>query len=306
MEWIIQRSSKLPRDQYLLVEPFYQTLPNQSDSTIEEVARGDLKALEDRWGWDFKVKGKKDGIESLAVRVTDETVELLEWLHKMRADKQLRRTACRDAMVDWLYAQDAVNSEQMAFRDVMLYDRARSIWWGQPFTSADLDVAAGWLDHEGLANGIITSLEAKGPEFLYLTDKGVECAEQFSSDTRAYLARRPQIRVEGDYVEEKTDVKARDIIGAQIGRDNTQAIINSFNKFADAHGAEDDLATQMKIISDIIATLVAELQPQDPHAATEVTQTFQSFAEESAKEAPRAGTLRVLGKALIDASKKVD
>ena len=116
---------------------------------------------------------------------------------------------------------------------------------------------------------------------------------------------RPQITVEGDYVEEKIHVEARDIKGAQIGRDNIQAITDSFNEFASAHGKEDDLAAQMKILSESVAALVTELQPQDPDAATEVTDTFQSFAEESVKEAPRAGTLRVLGKALIDASKKV-
>jgi hypothetical protein len=116
---------------------------------------------------------------------------------------------------------------------------------------------------------------------------------------------RPQITVEGDYVEEKIYVKARDIKGTQIGRDNFQAITDSFNEFAAAHGKKDDLASQMKTISESVGALVAELQSQDPEAAAEVTETFQSFAEEAVKEAPRAGTLRILGKALIDASKKV-
>lgn len=116
---------------------------------------------------------------------------------------------------------------------------------------------------------------------------------------------RPQITVKGDYVEEKINVQARDIKGAQIGRDNIQAITNSFNEFAAAHGKEDDLATQIKVISENVSTLVAEIQSKDPDAAAEVTETFQSFAEESAKEAPRAGTLRALGKALIDTSKSV-
>ncbi len=115
---------------------------------------------------------------------------------------------------------------------------------------------------------------------------------------------RPQITVKGDYVNEQINVHARDITGSQIGSHNTQAIIDSFNQFADAHGREDDLLAQMKIISESVAALVAELQPQDPNAAQEVTETFQSFAEESAKETPKTGTLRVLGQALIGAGKK--
>jgi hypothetical protein len=109
----------------------------------------------------------------------------------------------------------------------------------------------------------------------------------------------------GNIEKERIHVKARDIKGSQIGRDNLQVITDSFNEFAAAHGTEDDLAAQMKIISDSVAALVAELQSQDPNAATEVTDTFQSFAEETTKEAPRPGTLRALGKALIDSSKKV-
>ena len=84
------------------------------------------------------------------------------------------------------------------------------------------------------------------------------------------------------------NIKARDITGAQIGSHNTQTISDSFNTFAAAHGKEDDLFNQMKSLSESIATLVAELQAQDPDAARDVTETFQSFAEESAKETPRA------------------
>ena len=116
---------------------------------------------------------------------------------------------------------------------------------------------------------------------------------------------RPQITVKGDYVNEKINIKAHDISGSQIGRDNMQTIIDSFNEFAAAHGKEDDLLGQMKIIGESVAALVAELQPQDPNAAKEVTETFQSFAEESAKETPKAGTLRALGQALIVAARKV-
>lgn len=132
---------------------------------------------------------------------------------------------------------------------------------------------------------------------------------QIRRKAEAFISRRdavrPLIAVEGDYVQEKISVKAHDITGAQIGSHNAQVISESFNTFAAAHGKEDDLFSQMKSLSESIKTLVAELQAEDPEAAKEVTETFESFAEESAKETPKAGTLRALGRALIDAAKKV-
>jgi hypothetical protein len=186
IEWVIEHSSELLPDEYLLVEPFYRGLPDQSEN-VAETARGDLRAIEAMWG--FKAEGKRDRIETLGVRASDEARFFVEGLRAMREDKQQRRIACRDAMVDWLYAQDAVNPQEMALRDVMLADLTRGTWLGQPFTSADLAVAAGWLHRQKLVDGIITSMEAEGPEWLYLTGDGVKCAEHFGSDVSAFLTK---------------------------------------------------------------------------------------------------------------------
>ncbi len=112
--------------------------------------------------------------------------------------------------------------------------------------------------------------------------------------------------VGGNYVEEEIKVKAGgDIIASQFGSHNTQKISDSFNTFAAEHGKNDDLFDQMQSLSENITALVAQLEVQDPNAAKEVSETFQSFAEESAKEAPKTGTLRALGRGLVDAAKKV-
>jgi hypothetical protein len=132
---------------------------------------------------------------------------------------------------------------------------------------------------------------------------------QIRRKAELFIARRDAVRTEitikGDYVNEKINVHAHDIKGSQIGSHNIQTIIDSLNEFAAAHGKEDSLLDQMKIISESVATLVTELQGKEPNAAKEVTETFQSFAEESAKGAPKAGTLRVLGRALVEAGRKV-
>jgi hypothetical protein len=113
-----------------------------------------------------------------------------------------------------------------------------------------------------------------------------------------------KVEVEGDIVNEKIHIGGA-VTGSIIGRNNKQIITNSFNQFATAHGKEDDLAAQMQILKDSIASLVTELQSQDPNAAADVTDTFQAFAEESTQETPRAGLMRSLGKTLIESAKRV-
>jgi hypothetical protein len=109
----------------------------------------------------------------------------------------------------------------------------------------------------------------------------------------------------GEYMNEKYEIRARDITASQFGSNNSQTINDSFNTFATKHGKQDDLLEQMKNLSECITALVADLEVQDPNAAQEVTETFQSFAEESAKDEPKTGTLRALGNALVDAARKV-
>ena len=57
------------------------------------------------------------GIESYSAKATAEGHRSTEKLQAQRADKRLRKIACRDAMVDWLYAQDATNDALPVRRD---------------------------------------------------------------------------------------------------------------------------------------------------------------------------------------------
>jgi len=102
------------------------------------------------------------------------------------ANKRLRKTACRDAMVDWLYSRDALSPLAQPARDEMLNDPHWSVWFAQPFSIADLDAAAAWLHRHGLVKGIMVD-ECEGPVRLYLTDSGVACVEGFGSDTGRYV-----------------------------------------------------------------------------------------------------------------------
>jgi transposase len=47
---------------------------------------------------------------------------------QQRADKRLRKAACRDTMVDWLYSHDAVSPMTQPARDEMLSDLRWGVW----------------------------------------------------------------------------------------------------------------------------------------------------------------------------------
>jgi len=174
------------------VEPFYTALPGHENTF--EIAHGDLAVLE-REGMFTGAHGV-GGIESLAVRPTGDARAWADQLQAMRANRQLRKAACRDAMVDWLYSSDAVSSHphSRAIRDHMLADPARGMWFAEPFTPADLDAAAAWLHRHDLVEGLMVE-ESEGPLQLWLTEAGVECAEDFGADTRAYIEKQREPRM---------------------------------------------------------------------------------------------------------------
>jgi len=112
--------------------------------------------------------------------------DLVEELQNTRADKRQRKAACRDAMVDWLYSQDATTAADNLVRNAMLDDPRHGLWWAEPFTARDLDDAAAWLKRNGLVDGPMVEQE-EGPVRLYLIDGGVTCVEDFGADTGAYM-----------------------------------------------------------------------------------------------------------------------
>lgn len=125
------------------------------------------------------------GIETMAAMLTPQGHDLLKRLRGQRMHKGQRRTACRDAMVSWLYAADATNSMRRVLRARMLGDHQHGMWLAAPFDSADLADTAFWLDDQGLADGLGAAQET-GPLQLYLTGPGIACAGNFDSDTRRY------------------------------------------------------------------------------------------------------------------------
>jgi len=107
-----------------------------------------------------------------------------------RANRSRRRAAAKMALLDWLYQQDAVREINPPARESMLKSPEHGVWHGQPFSDEDdLDYAAAWLFRKGFVKGHTVD-EQEGPVLLYLTDTGVTCADEYASDSDAYLRAR--------------------------------------------------------------------------------------------------------------------
>jgi hypothetical protein len=203
-------------------------------------------------------------------------------------------------------AELAVNSRNWEEAERHLAD-CENQWREQIAIAIDLDVPQG--------RQIAESFQAISAQIVGGTRRRIEreralCAQiaelqvenQQLQDQIYQMAKEPRfgVGVSGD------TYNFRDVKGGQVGRNNRQIIENSFNEFSAAHAKKDDLADQMRTLKDNIADLVTGLHSQgDASAGTEVAETFQAFAEEVAKKEPRSGTLRALGKALIESAGRV-
>ena len=210
IEWLVPRSMSAT---FVPVKPFYDAQHDPSALTVQ-VVHDELRELEQQ-SLIYLAAGM-GGIEAFDALATAQGRRLAEEVQARRADNRLRRVACRDAMVDWLSSQDASSPLRQSARDRMLADPRYGTWLAEPFSEADLDVAAAWLHRQCLVDGM-TVEECEGPVRLYLTDAGVACAEEFCSDTARFAAAH-RVNETGPGVDRSA--------GVQVGSGNLQ--VNHF------------------------------------------------------------------------------
>jgi hypothetical protein len=238
VEWIVPQQNAA---NYVPVKPFYEALSDQSANT-NEIAHADLQRLGQQGLLDLALG--LGGMEAFDVRVTAEARELAEQRQAARADRSQRRTACRVAMVDWLYSVEAVSELNLPVRNLMLDSPAHGVWYGQPFTEGDIDGAAAWLFRNGYVKGI-TIDQAEGPVRLYLTDAGVECAERYDSDVDRYSEAR---RMQGSGM----IVSFGGSNYGQVAGDYAHQVQNNVGATA------DELRKQIVAIAELVRSLVPE------------------------------------------------
>ena len=108
VEWIVRQSREWGDGVYAPLDRFYGSLPDQSMNTYE-IALDDVNSLEARSLLDLA--NSFGGLPSSRWRAqsTPAGRAFADDLQAARSNKQRRRSACRDAMVDWLYSRDAVS-----------------------------------------------------------------------------------------------------------------------------------------------------------------------------------------------------
>ena len=108
IEWISQQEGHSCRP-----AGFYDSLPDQAMNR-SDVAHDDLKLLEHRFL--IKLFEGGAGIQGMEILPFPRLRDLAEEMRENRANRSARRVACRDAMVAWLWAHDAVSHATMRVR----------------------------------------------------------------------------------------------------------------------------------------------------------------------------------------------
>ena len=195
IEWLAQQ----PAGNRVTAAEFYNGLEDQSLNT-SDVVLSDLEALEGQ-----SLITRFPGLAGIPDQQIKLTQALYDWAGELCAKREsrgLRRAQCRDALVAWLYAADAVNPLEAPAMQAILEDPRYGIWYAEPFPEEDLDAAAAWLHDKGMVKG--PTVDAfDGPVKLYLTDAGLRCGEEFGADTGRYVQARhgpsygPTVNIQG-------------------------------------------------------------------------------------------------------------
>jgi hypothetical protein len=234
------------------VESFYEAqLPDQSDHAVYETAIDDLKTL--RRASLVEFQQSTGGLRAVHVQATQRARDQAEQWRDIRANMRLRRAACRDALVDWLYGQDAVTDmPPFPVVDQMLADRRHGLWFAAPFTVDDLDEASAWLERHGLINGPKID-QRSGPIHAYLTDAGASCAADFDCRTDAYTDAQRRAPHSGPIV----NIHGGNSGPLQVAGDDAHQVQNI--------GANaDDLRLLTAGIAEIVRTFVPDVA-EDSH-----------------------------------------
>jgi hypothetical protein len=247
-EWLARQST----ENFYSVSEFYDSLEDQRMNTWD-IAHSDLRVFEKESLVNLTVT--MGGIPGLHVLVDQRLRDMTEDWQSTRANRAMRRSACRNAMVSWLYSIDAVSAMKAPVTQAMLDDTRHGVWFAQPFTADDLDSNAAWLHRNGLVEGPKVD-QAEGPVKLYLTDAGVTCAEHFGSDVGSYVHAQqrpsagPAVYISGD-----------NSGSFQVAGDHAHQ-----EQHLSASG--DDLRQMISSIADLVASVVPVAAADAAHEKT--------------------------------------
>jgi alpha-D-ribose 1-methylphosphonate 5-triphosphate synthase subunit PhnG len=175
LDWVYDNT----RDGTLPSGRTYMEETGIGEDTLEAlVARASQRGL-------LHVHGGMGGLGASSVSLTDAGVtEVLE-RRERRQDRRARAAACRDAVLDWMYEQRLIgtNNPHMG----MIHGAPQGHFEGDLFMEPEVNEATVYLREHGLIRG--TRSSGGGVARPTLTAEGIDCADRYDSSVPAYLSR---------------------------------------------------------------------------------------------------------------------
>lgn len=121
---------------------------------------------------------------AMRIRVTKTGMGTLTEWHIRARDHRARRQACREALLDWLYANDGIHPEPelQGFSE-----NARAFFYGSPFSHEEVQAAAQYLWDKDLVSSGERGYDWKA---LEISEQGRVCVERFDGDVYEYQKSR--------------------------------------------------------------------------------------------------------------------
>lgn len=126
-------------------------------------------------------------LDSVTAQSTAAGRQRMKAIRALRGDVAKRRAAALSSVLRYLYEQDAT-TEGSAVRLLGLPDTGQLHFWGESFTSEELQRAGEKLAELGLIAGPQDIDQWDGPWTAWVLQAGEDCATDYDYDTRAYRA----------------------------------------------------------------------------------------------------------------------
>jgi len=244
---------------FLHLEGFYDHDEARAGEAFEDVEHLNQRGMVDK----VLTMG---GIQGAAASLKPGGREHVAAIRAARRNRAARNWACREAMHSWLYDQEAVGPTASITWTAFDLD-LRSLFYGEPFRADERDNAAGWLQRQGLIDGV-NMAEVQGPVSSYVTDEGERCAERFGCNVKEYQESKeaPSMgnttwNVTGHSVQIATGDHATQV--AQLGPEIEQITLalDGLLELASGSGVDDAVVSSLSELADAAKTDIGSEAP---------------------------------------------
>lgn len=243
-----------------------ELLGDRFDPDLENLWRGTLRELDSRG---LIKLAETMGFQGTSAMITDSGREEVEVRRARRSDPASRNNSARDAVVQFLYEQPGHKAQNI----LPLLNSGYAYFEGEMLSMEDLEAAQQYLGRKQMIK--VTPVAGNWvPPQVELTDRGIDCAEQFGGMAAAYLrhyeggAGNTTVNIHGNVTGSNVAWNSRQITQSAttstgLAGDEVAALIAAINQALPVLGLnEGDLA---RVRSQLEAAQ-SELESAEPDA----------------------------------------